>query len=41
MWGSSVIKPGQVVKFDVPVTGVRQLELLTDPTKNGPGADWV
>lgn len=41
VWRSSVIKPGQVVKFDVPVTGVKQLELLTDPTNDGPGADWA
>ena len=27
--------------FDVDLNGVQQVELLTDPTEDGPGADWA
>lgn len=40
LWKSPVVKEGRLVGFDVDLNGVTTLELLTDPTADGPGTDW-
>lgn len=40
LWKSKTVKSGPVVGFDVDVSGVDELELLTDTTADGAGADW-
>jgi len=41
LWKSPVLRAGRTVNFDVNVKNVQQLELLTDPTGDGPGSDWA
>ncbi|MDA0806387.1 MAG: NPCBM/NEW2 domain-containing protein [Planctomycetota bacterium] len=40
LWKSPVVKRDRLVEFDVDLNGVTTLELLTDPTADGPGTDW-
>lgn len=40
LWKSKTVKSGGVVEFDVNMDDVEQLELLTNPTADGAGADW-
>ncbi|MFT5323001.1 MAG: hypothetical protein ACI8P0_000846 [Planctomycetaceae bacterium] len=40
LWKSPVVKSDRLVEFDVDLSGVSTLELLTDPTADGPGTDW-
>ena len=41
LWKSSVVKPGTLVDYDIPVDGVGQLELRTLTTSDGAEADWA
>jgi len=40
LWTSPVVKADLVEAFEVDVTGIEQLELLTAPTDDGNGDDW-
>jgi hypothetical protein len=40
LWKSDTVRSDKTVGFEVSVTGVRQIELLTNPTADGSGADW-
>lgn len=40
LWKSDTVRSDKTVGFEVSVQGVRQIELLTNPTADGPGADW-
>ncbi len=40
LWKSPVVKSDQIATFDVDLNRVTTLELLTDPTEDGPGTDW-
>ena len=40
LWKSPVVKSDRLATFDVDLNGVTTLELLTDPTADGPGTDW-
>jgi hypothetical protein len=40
LWKSPVVKSDRLVEFDVDLSGVSTLELLTHPTADGPGSDW-
>ncbi|MDG1895553.1 MAG: NPCBM/NEW2 domain-containing protein [Fuerstiella sp.] len=40
VWKSQVIRSDNTADFEVKLDGVQQLELLTHPTDDGPGADW-
>ena len=40
LWKSPVVYSDKTVDFEVEVKGVQNVELLTDPTEDGPGADW-
>lgn len=40
LWKSKVIREGTLVEFDVPVSGVNELDLLANPTSDGSRADW-
>lgn len=40
LWQSRPLKDGTLRQFEVDLTGVKTLELLTDPTQDGPGSDW-
>ena len=40
LWRSKLVKPGQVVPFDLAVKDARKLELVTDPGPDGNGSDW-
>ena len=40
LWKSRTVKGGQVVRYAVEVEGVKLLELIVDPTNDGPGSDW-
>ncbi|MAG93827.1 MAG: glycosyl hydrolase family 98 [Planctomycetaceae bacterium] len=40
LWKSRVLRAGRVQGYKVRLDGIRQLELLTDPTSDGPGSDW-
>ena len=41
LWNSPVVDTDKTLDFDVDLQGVQQVELLTDPTEDGPGADWA
>lgn len=41
LWKSPVVHSEKNVEFDVKLKRVQQIELLTDPTEDGPGADWA
>jgi len=41
LWKSPVLRSGRSVDFHVKLKGVQQLQLLTDPTADGPGSDWA
>ncbi|MCP4785886.1 MAG: glycosyl hydrolase family 98 [Fuerstiella sp.] len=41
LWKSQVVNSDSIIDFDVKLDGVQQLELLTHPTDDGPGADWA
>ena len=40
LWKSKVVKSNSTVEFRVDLRGVKELQLLTDPTADGAGADW-
>lgn len=40
-WQSPTVKEGKLHKFNVSLKGIKTLELLVDPTKDGPGSDWA
>lgn len=40
LWKSQIVRSDGTVDFEVKLDGVRQLELLTHPTDDGPGTDW-
>lgn len=40
LWQSRTLKEGTLLPFKVNLTGVQTLELITDPTNDGPGSDW-
>ena len=40
LWNSSTVAPDRVVSFDVPVAGVKRLELIVSPTDDGNADDW-
>ncbi|MGD1978136.1 MAG: NPCBM/NEW2 domain-containing protein [Akkermansiaceae bacterium] len=40
LWKSKTVKSGQPVSYSVKVEGVKTLELIVDPTRDGPGSDW-
>ena len=41
LWKSPVIDTDKTIDFDVDLKGTPQVELLTSPTDDGPGADWA
>ena len=41
LWKSPVVYSDKTVEFDVKLKKVLQIELVTDPTVDGPGADWA
>lgn len=40
LWKSKRVQGGEIVNFSVKLDGVRALELVVDPTADGPGSDW-
>lgn len=40
LWQSKTVKEGILRTFEVDLTGVKTLKLLTDPTQDGPSQDW-
>ena len=40
LWQSNVLRAGQRAEFNVDVSGIRTLELITDPTEDGNSSDW-
>jgi hypothetical protein len=40
LWKSRTVMSDDIVEFEVKLNDVRQLDLLTHPTNDGPGADW-
>jgi hypothetical protein len=40
LWKSQVLKAGMLSEFNIKITGVVELELLTNPTSDGLGSDW-
>ncbi|QDT11784.1 NPCBM/NEW2 domain-containing protein [Planctomycetes bacterium K23_9] len=40
LWRSKVISAGQTETFQITVDDIAQLKLQTNPTSDGPGADW-
>jgi hypothetical protein len=40
LWKSKIVSTGKGEYFDVRLAGVHKLELVTDPTQDGPGSDW-
>lgn len=41
LWQSNIIYSGQRAEFKVDVSGIRTLELITDPTEDGNSSDWA
>lgn len=41
LWKSPVVDTDKTLDFDVDLQGVQQVELVTDPTEDGSGADWA
>ncbi|MGJ8696705.1 MAG: NPCBM/NEW2 domain-containing protein [Verrucomicrobiaceae bacterium] len=40
LWKSGTVKEGKVVKYEIDLSSVKEIELLTHPTEDGPGGDW-
>jgi len=41
LWRSPLVKPGQLLSFEVPLEGVKQLTLETTDAGDGNGSDWA
>ena len=39
-WKSRILRGGELIAFEVDLTGGKQLELLTHPTDDGANSDW-
>ena len=40
-WQSKLIRPGEIQKFTVNVDDIKKVQMLTDTTPDGAGADWA
>ncbi|MBM81995.1 MAG: glycosyl hydrolase family 98 [Planctomycetaceae bacterium] len=40
VWKSRTTRSGKLREFRIDLDGVKEIELLTHPTKDGPGSDW-